>query len=182
VGNALQEQLLKAGIIDKNKANKAKSAKHKKMKQQRNNKQAVVDEAKQRVEKSMQEKLQRDRELNRQRDEKAKHKAIIAQIKQLIETNRVNQGNGDDMAFNFEDDKNIKRVFVTQQVHENISRGKLAIVKFSGQYNIIPFQVADKIKQRDESYVILQNDSQQESIEEEDDFYSDYQIPDDLMW
>lgn len=181
MGNALQEQLLKAGLIDKNKANKAKNAKHKKMKQQRSKNQAVVDEAKLLAEKSIQEKAERDRELNRQRDEKAQQKAIVAQIKQLIQVNKLSKGNGDDLAYNFEDNKNIKQVFVKQDVHDGIAQGKLAIVKFSGQYEIVPGPVADKISQRDEQYIILRNDPSQQA-EENDDFYAEYEIPDDLMW
>lgn len=181
MGNALQEQLLKAGLVDKNQANRAKSSKHKKMKQQRSNNQVVVDEAKQQAEKSIQEKSEYDRELNRQRDEKAQLKAIIAQIKQLINVNKVSKGNGNDLAYNFEDNKQIKRVYVTQDTHDNIALGKLAIVKFDGQYEIVPGPVADKIKQRDEKYIILRNDPSQKA-EETDDFYSDYEIPDDLIW
>ena len=181
MGNALQEQLLNMGLVDKNQANRAKSAKHKKMKQQRNSKQGVVDEAKNLAEQSMREKMQRDKELNRQKEEKAQEKAIIAQIKQLIDVNKIKKGNGDDLAYNFEDNKNIKRVFVTQEAHDNIAAGKLSIVKLNGQYEIIPTPVADKIKQRDESYIILRNDPSQED-KESDDFYADYEIPDDLMW
>lgn len=181
MGNALQEQLLKAGLVDKNQANRAKSAKHKKLKQQRQNKQVAVDEAKQLAEQAIQEKLQRDRELNRQRDEQAQQKAIIAQIKQLIEMNRLSKGNGDDLAYNFEDNKQVKRVFVTQEMHDGITEGKLAIVKFTNQYEIVPAPVADKIKLRDDRYIILRNDPTQQS-EDDDDFYADYKIPDDLMW
>lgn len=181
MGNALQEQLLKAGLIDKNQSNRAKNAKHKKMKQQRNSKQGVVDEAKNLAEQSMQEKMQRDKELNRQKEEKAQEKAIIAQIKQLIDVNKIKKGNGDDLAYNFEDNKSIKRVFVTQEAHDNIAAGRLTIVKLNGQYEIIPTPVADKIKQRDESYIILRNEPQQQE-NDADDFYADYEIPDDLMW
>lgn len=181
MGNALQDQLLKAGLVDKNQANRAKSNKHKKMKQQRNTKQGVVDEAKQQAEQSMQEKAQRDRELNRQKEKKAQEKAIIAQIKQLIDVNKVKKGNGDDLAYNFEDNKNVKRVFVTQEVHDNIANGRLSIVKIQGQYEIVATPVADKIKQRDESYIILRNDTQQNTADEDDE-YADYEIPDDLMW
>ncbi|MCW8928883.1 MAG: DUF2058 domain-containing protein [Gammaproteobacteria bacterium] len=181
MGNALQDQLLKAGLIDKNKANKAKNAKHKKMKHQRSNNQAIVDEAKLLAEKSIQEKAAQDRELNRQRDEKAQKKAIIAQIKQLIHVNKISKGNGDDLAYNFEDNKNIKRIYVTQDTHDNISQGKLAIVKLDGQYEIVPAPVADKINQRDETYIILRNEPSP-NVEEEDDFYAEYEIPDDLMW
>lgn len=181
MGNALQDQLLKAGLIDKNKANKAKSAKHKKMKHQRSNNQIVVDEAKELAAKAIREKGENDRELNRQRNEKAQQKAIIAQIKQLINVNKVSKGNGDDLAYNFEDNKNIKRIFVTQETHDNLSHGKLAIVKLDGQYEIVPAPIADKIKQRDETYIILRNEPS-EKAEEENDFYADYEIPDDLMW
>ena len=181
MGNALQEQLLKSGLIDKNKANLAKSTKHKKMKQQRNTKQGVVDEARLLAEKSMQDKTQRDRELNRQKEEKAEEKAIIAQIKQLIDVNKVKKGNGDDLAYNFEDNKSVKRVFVTSEVHDNISNGRLSIVKLQGQYEIVPTPVAEKIKQRDETYIILTNEVQHESSEQ-DEYYADYEIPDDLMW
>lgn len=181
MSNALQDQLLKMGLVDKNQANKAKNAKHKKMKQQRSHNQLVVDEAKELAAKAIKEKSDRDRALNRKRDEKAEQKAIIAQIKQLIHTNKVSKGNGDDLAYNFEDNKSIKRIFVTQETHDHISLGKLAIVKFDGQYEIISAPVADKIKQRDGQYIILRNDPSHQ-IEETDDFYSDYEIPDDLMW
>ncbi len=164
MGNALQDQLLKAGLVDKNKANRAKSSKHKKMKQQRSNNQAVVDEAKDQAEKAMQEKSQRDRELNRQRNEKAQQKAIIAQIKQLINVNKISKGNGNDPAYNFEDNKNIKRIFVNQEKHDAIAAGKLAIVKLEGQYEVVPAPVADKIKLRDETYIILRNDVAQQDV------------------
>ncbi len=180
MGNALQEQLLNAGLVDKNQANRAKSNKHKKMKQQRNTKQGVVDEAKQLAEKSILEKAQRDRDLNRKKEDKALEKAIIAQIIQLINVNKIKKGNGDDLAYNFEDNKSVKRVFVTQEVHDNIANGRLTIVKLQGQYEIVPTPVADKIKQRDESYIILKNEVQETT--EEDEFYADYDIPDDLMW
>ena len=181
MGNAFQDQLLNAGLVDKNQVNRAKNVKHKKMKHQRSNNQVVVDDAKQLAAKSIQEKAERDRELNRLRDEKAQQKAIIAQIKQLIHVNKVSKGNGDDLAYNFEDNKNIKRVYVTQDTHDNIAHGKLAIVKFDGQYEVVPAPVADKIKQRDEKYIILRNEPSQQA-EDTDDFYSDYEIPDDLMW
>jgi len=180
MGNALQDQLLKAGLIDKNKANQAKSSQYKNKKQQRNTKQGVVDDAKLLVEKNMQEKMQRDKELNRKKEDKAQAKAIVAQIKQLIDVNKIKKGNGDDLAYNFEDGKNIKRIFVTDDVHSNIANGHLTIVKIEGQYEVVPTPVADKIKQRDATYIILRNEVQDQV--EEDNFYADYEIPDDLMW
>ena len=48
-------------------------------------------------------------------------------------------------------------------------------------YAIIPASVADKIAQRDESSIVLNNALSQEA-QDEDDPYADFKIPDDLMW
>ena len=49
------------------------------------------------------------------------------------------------------------------------------------EYAIIPAVVADKIAQRDESYIVL-NSALSEDVQDEDDPYADFKIPDDLMW
>ena len=43
----------------------------------------------------------------------------------------------------------------------------------------MPTTVAEKIRQRDEAAVVLLNDR---NVQDEDDPYADYPIPDDLMW
>jgi len=57
----------------------------------------------------------------------------------------------------------------------------IAIIKLGDQYELVPSPVAEKIAQRDESRIILQNQASKDSGDE-DDSYADYQIPDDLMW
>jgi uncharacterized protein YaiL (DUF2058 family) len=49
-------------------------------------------------------------------------------------------------------------------------------------YELVPAIVAEKIKQRDDSYVLVMNDKIQEETSTNDDPYADFQIPDDLMW
>ncbi|WP_459583828.1 DUF2058 family protein, partial [Enterobacter hormaechei] len=49
------------------------------------------------------------------------------------------------------------------------------------EYAIIPAVVADKIAQRDASYIVLNCELSQEA-KDEDDPYADFVIPDDLMW
>jgi len=179
MSNALQEQLLKAGLTTEKKVKKENHAKRKKAKLQKKNKVKEVDESKLLAQKAAEEKRKRDQELNKQKEDAAKQKAIIAQIKQLIEMNNVSANEGE-TAYNFEDNKVIKRVYVTDAQHDQISRGKLAIAKFDEKYNVIPIVVANKIKDRDASYIIVLNDSA--STDEIDDEYADYKIPDDLMW
>ena len=83
---SLQEQLLKAGIVDKKKAKQVEQEKRKKAKQA-NKGQPQINETKEQAKKALAEKSERDREINRQREAAAEVKAIAAQIKQLIEVN-----------------------------------------------------------------------------------------------
>lgn len=152
-------------------------AKHKKTKQKAKN--TEIDESKLLAQQAEREKRQRDRALNQQKERAAKQRAIVAQIKQLIETSQVDLTNGE-IAFNFNDQAIVKRIYVTAALHDQISGGKLAIAKFDERYFVIPSSVANKISERDPAYVIVLNDDQR--AEALDDEYSEYQIPDDLMW
>ena len=177
---SLQDQLLNSGLIKKDKANKVKKAKYKQSKQQRNSKTTQTDEATLLAQKSLADKRAKDRELNQQQKIKADKKAIVAQIKQLIQLN-IQPQDEEGVAYNFSDNKTIKKIFVNEVTLKNISHGKLAIVKYDTRYELVPAQVAEKIKQRDASFVLVLNDKVDEGVAE-DDPYADFQIPDDLMW
>lgn len=176
---SLQEQLLKAGVVDEKKAKKIKKEKRKQAKQTPKG-QVLVNESKEQAKQALTEKTIRDREANRQRQEAADLKAIAAQIKQLIEVNRINRRDGE-IAYQFTDGKKIKKVYVTALLQEQLSKGLIAITKLNDKYELVPAVIADKIKQRDENIILLQNTSTKEEVDE-DDPYADYQIPDDLMW
>jgi len=179
---SLQDQLLKAGLIDAKKAKQANKEKRKETNVARRSNEEVVDEIKQSAEQARQEKAERDRELNRQRDHELQQKAIAAQIKQLIENHRQSKGAGQgDVEYNFTDGKLIKKIRVSKLVQEQVVRGVLAVVKLGEGYEVVPRIVADKIAQRDEKFVIVANTKTQQQTDE-DDPYKDYVIPDDLMW
>ncbi|MEH6548914.1 MAG: DUF2058 domain-containing protein [Pseudomonadales bacterium] len=180
---SLQDQLLKAGLVDKKKAKQADKDKRKQKKVQRKSKEGLVDETKQQAQQALADKAQRDRELALKQNAQAEKKAIRAQIKQLIELNRQAKGKGD-VAFNFTDQSKIKRIYVSDAQQKELSNGRLVVVSHNDDYELIPAQVADKIAQRDDSSIVMRNaplSSSSETIEE-DDPYADYQIPDDLMW
>ena len=56
----------------------------------------------------------------------------------------------------------------------------MAVAKVDESYYLVPKPVAEKIMQRSQDFIIVLNDKVDE-IDEEDP-YSEYQIPDDLMW
>lgn len=178
MSNSLQNQLLKMGLVDEKKVKQVKKEKHKQAKLQGKKAQAV-DEAARLAQQAAAQKAERDRELNRQRKEEAERRALASQVRQLIEVNRLPKGDGE-IAYNFSDGSMVKRLYVTEQVQRQLGLGRLAIVRLDEDYELVPTAVAEKIRQRDEGCVILCNEPEQHS--DEDDPYADYQIPDDLMW
>jgi uncharacterized protein YaiL (DUF2058 family) len=178
---SLQDQLLKAGLIDSKKAKQATKEKRRDNKLARRASEPVVDEVKLQAELSRTDKVERDRELNRQRDLELQQKAIAAQIKQLIEAHRQPKGAGkDEVEYNFSHGKLIKKMRVSPIVQQQIMRGQLVIVALGEGYELVPRIIAEKIAQRDELAVIKVNNPTQ--VADEEDPYKDYVIPDDLMW
>lgn len=176
---SLQDQLLKAGMVDEKKAKKLRKEKRKQAKQVPKG-QEVLNETREQVKSAQAEKAARDRELNRQQQQVAELKAINAQIKQLISTNLIDRSGGD-IPYQFTDGTRIKKIHVTALLQEQLIKGLVAVVKLTDQYELVPAVVADKIRQRDDNVILLQNNKSQDEVDE-DDPYADYQIPDDLMW
>ena len=77
-------------------------------------------------------------------------------------------------------------MYVSAAVHKQVTKGRLAVVALDGAYELVPSPVADKIAQRDESVVVYRADldtsNNEGQQEEEEDWYADYEIPDDLTW
>ncbi len=176
---SLQDQLLKAGIVDKNKAKKIKQDQRKEAKGRKKGHEQV-DPDKEQAKLSRDEKVQRDRELNQQREAENEKKAILAQIRQLIQMNRVDRQAGE-VAYQFTDGTKIKKLYVSERLQADLAKGRLAIARLDDGYELLPAVAAEKIMQRDEHVIVLLNTASQDAVDE-DDPYADYQVPDDLMW
>jgi uncharacterized protein YaiL (DUF2058 family) len=176
---SLQDQLLKAGIVDQKKAKQIKHDKHKQTKQQPKGK-GEEAEASILARQALAGKAERDREINRQKQLEADRRAIRAQIIQLVTSNRIDRERGE-VAYQFSDDKKIKKLYVTDKLQNQLVRGMIAIVRLGEGYELVPAAVADKIRQRDDSVIVVHN-ARVASDAPEDDPYADFQIPDDLMW
>ncbi|MCU7922305.1 MAG: DUF2058 domain-containing protein [Candidatus Thiodiazotropha sp. (ex Dulcina madagascariensis)] len=179
MANSLHDQLLKAGLVDEKKVNKAKKAKQRKEKAQRHAKQKPEDEAARLARLAKVRDAERDRQLNREKQEAANRKAITAQIRQLVEMNRLSLEEGE-VAYHFSDAGKVQRLFVAEKPHRQLSSGRLAIVKLDNRYEIVPGGVAEKISLRDTACVIVLNKT--EGSDDTDDPYADFKVPDDLMW
>ncbi len=182
---SLHEQLLKAGLIDKSKADDAEREQRKKAHQhtaKAKKKGTDIDEAKLLAEQARQAQIERSKELNRQQREQAEHKAIQAQIKQLITLNKIDRSKGQ-FAYQFADQNKVKSVYVTEKLQDQLAYGVIALVKFGEGYELVPKQIAEKIMQRDAACILVLNTGSSENqAVAEDDPYADFKIPDDLMW
>jgi uncharacterized protein len=179
MANSFGDQFLKAGLVNKARLNEAQKSKSKQQKQKQKQKIEANDEAAEAARRAAAEKVARDRELNRQQKEEAARKAAQAQVRQLVESNRVSCEGGE-VDYHFQDGTLIRKLHVTEEVRGRLARGQLAIARFDDGYAVIPLAVAEKIILRDEASIVSTPSGQQESGE--DDPYADYKVPDDLMW
>ena len=174
----LQEQMLKAGLVSSKKMAKVQRTAKKSRVQAR--------EAREAVEENKKAPLERDKQLSEQQKQAVLAKEFRAQVKQLIEMNRITVAKGN-ITFNFTDGNLIKKIEVDKQTQTQLINGRLAIARLvinakgDCDYAIIPAVVADKIAQRDADSIVLNSALSQEE-QDEDDPYADFKIPDDLMW
>jgi uncharacterized protein YaiL (DUF2058 family) len=128
-------------------------------------------------------KVARDQELNRKREEKAKRRARIAEIEQIIEQNRVPRLETEDY-YSFIDGKKIRRMSVDAERREKLTSGVLAIVRYKGHYAVVPKEIAERIRERDENMVVpmVQPKDGAPAEAAAEDPYKDFVVPDDLMW
>jgi uncharacterized protein YaiL (DUF2058 family) len=176
---SLQEQFLKAGLVDKNKVKLANQEKNKQKKVERRTGVQSVDEARLAALDMQRQNAERAREHNAQRDAAAAQKAIMAQITQMVQKNRQSKGTGD-IAYNFTHNNKIERMYVSAAVQAHLMAGRLVIVCQDGATELVPRIIADKIAERDASLVVRVNKTSTEV--DADDPYAAFQIPDDLMW
>jgi uncharacterized protein YaiL (DUF2058 family) len=179
MANSFGDQFLKAGLVDKTRLNKANKTKNKQQKLKQKQKVEVVDEAVVAARQTAADNAARDRELNRQKKEEIERKAVQAQVRQLVELNRLPRDDGE-VGYNFQDGTAVRKIFVTQDMHDKLARGLLAIVRLDDHYEVIPSVVAEKIMLRDADCIVSNATSKPESGD--DDLYADYKVPDDLMW
>jgi uncharacterized protein YaiL (DUF2058 family) len=177
MANSLQDQLLKAGLVNEQQAKQAQS---KKRKQKRAGGGRSAEAAQQRA-KSQQaaaEKRRQDQELNRQREEERRRKADLVALWQLVRDNRVSRDGGD-VAYNFADGSALKRLYVSSAQQRSIADGELAIVHHDNFYELVPARVAERVEQVDPPTLVLWN---RPETADPDDPYAEHQVPDDLMW
>ncbi len=177
MSSTLRDQLIKAGLATEK---QGKQVSHDQRQRGRGQHHPPPNaQQKQEAERARAAKAARDEELNRQQKAKAERKALIAEIRQIVEQHRLPKIQSDDK-FNFVDERRICFVLVDSALRERLNRGDVAIVRYGRSYEIVPAETASRIRERDERSVISLNAAS--STVDENDPYKDFAVPDDLTW
>lgn len=177
VKNALQAQLLKAGLVDNKKAKKLTKQVQHEQRTGQNDDAALKAE----IDRAKQEKLAKDQALNLEKQKILEEKALKASIIQMIKQHKVKDIAGD-VTYQFIDEGKIKKVYLSQQVYNALVAGSLVIAKDQDSYAYLPKALADKIDQKMQGFILVNNNEKNDQTTDEDDPYAAYVIPDDLMW
>ncbi|MDR3090296.1 MAG: DUF2058 domain-containing protein [Desulfobulbaceae bacterium] len=180
MGETLQEQLKRLGLIKKEEAEAKKREKHQQLKANKAKKNAPppIDENALLALAAQKKKAERAQELNRQREEKLRRRQEAARAEQLIAAHALPKPQGG-VAFRFVDAKKIFRVFVEKEVVAQLSVGKAAIVRQGEGYLVIPAAIARQLREINPALLAFFNEN---SAEKQDDPYAEYAVPDDLDW
>jgi uncharacterized protein YaiL (DUF2058 family) len=176
--NPLQEQLLKAGLAKKSKVDQAA----REMAKQRNSHSVAPDAAPADAERARLEKVDRDRALSAARNEQARAQELRAQVRQIIEQNRLKPEG--EIDYRFAHDGAIRTVPVTDGVRRQLASGALVIACHDQGYVVIPRAAAEKIEMRDPATIALDHRRAAPPMSEssDDEYYSRFKVPDDLVW
>ncbi len=178
---SLRDQLLAAGLMTKKQAQKS-DQQQRQHKKQPNAEPSLAEMHRMAAQKAAAEKAAKDAELNRQRQEKAERKARLAQVKQLIEQNRLPKPPADsDDFYNFLDGKRIRRIAVDATQRAGLISGAIRIARSEGRYDLVPKAIAERIHERFEQAVIPFTVAEEKPADP-DDPYKDFVVPDDLRW
>lgn len=178
VKNALQAQLLKAGLVDNKKAKKlSKQAQH----EQRTG-ESKEAELRAKIAQDQQEKLTKDQSLDQEKQRVLNEKALKASIIQMIKQHKITDTDGD-AVYQFVDEGKIKKIYINQQVYNALVVGSLVIAKDQAQYAFLPKALAERINEKMLGFIVVNNaETKNDQTTDEDDPYAAYVIPDDLMW
>ena len=183
MGKSFQEQLLQLGLVDKKKASKTKKQQHQNKKQnsKAGKKHVAVDENALLVQQAEEKKKARARKLNLQREEKLAKRAKDAQVKQFVEQNRLEKDDRG-IAYRFTVSGKIQRIFVSKEIADQLSDGRLGIVGLAGQFEVVPRAIIDKIQSVNDRVVVSINAASTKVESDPEDPYAGFEVPDDLMW
>lgn len=182
--NPLQEQLLKAGLVKKGKVAQVVREQNR---QRQGKAPAPADTAQVDVQQLQAERAERDRALAAERNAQQRLNEQRAQIRQIVESHKLRREG--EIAYRFTDGERISSILVNESLRTQLASGSLVIVRHGQGYELLPRAIAGKIYERDAAMIVLDHGraaagSEQDKQDQnpDDEYYRQFQVPDDLIW
>lgn len=186
IRNPLQEQLLKAGLVNKNKVDQVARAQQKARDGKAPKPEVGVDADAVDAAKLAAERAERDRQLEAQRRAEREAAERGAQLRQIIEAHRVKPG--DDLDYRFSDGAVIRSLRIGSAQRDPLARGALAIARHGEGFALVPRETAQRLRELDPTSLVVDHSGSARDFGEtpaagsDEEFYSRFQVPDDLQW
>jgi uncharacterized protein YaiL (DUF2058 family) len=177
--NPLQDQLLKAGLAKKDKVAQAVREQNK---QRQGKAPAPPGEDLVDTQRLQADRAERDRALAAERNAQLRANEQRAQVHQIVESNKVRREG--EIAYRFTDGDKIKSMLVNEPLRAQLASGMLVIVRHGQGYELLPRVAADKVYARDTGMIVLDHGRTEAAGDrsEDDDYYKQFEVPDDLIW
>jgi uncharacterized protein YaiL (DUF2058 family) len=181
--NPLQEQLLKAGLVKKAKvaevAREQNRARHGKGPSQPSGTQRDAERARA-------QKAERDRALAAEHKARRRIAELASQARQIIEDKKVPRTG--ELEYRFTADGAIRTLLVDDSLRRQLAAGALVVARLGDRYELLPRAAADKVRERDAGMIVLDHGlaagttPTADPSSEDDAYYAQFQVPDDLTW
>jgi len=181
--NALQEQLLKAGLAKKSQAS---AAAREQAKARQGKAPAASAQIQRDAERARAEKIERDRALAAERNAQLRVAEAQAQVRQIIQAHAVPHAG--DSEYRFSEGTAIRTLYIDAKLRKALAAGALVIVAQAGGFAVLPRAAAEKVRERTpEAIVVDHGQAGTTSVAstgnaEDDAYYAQFEIPDDLVW
>ena len=183
----LQEQLLKAGLVKKS---KVAQAAREQLKARHGKGPAEPSDVAREAERARLQKVERDRALERERKTQARQTELRAQARQIIQDKQVSGAGDSD--YRFDADGAIRSLLVSNEQRRQLASGALVIARLGERYVLLPRAAGDKVREREPGMVVLDHGNaagvgdagagDAAATSEDDAYYAQFQVPDDLVW
>lgn len=177
--NPLQEQLIKAGLAKKS---KVAAAAREQLKQAKAG--AGPSEITLEAERARAEKVARDRAIEAERKAQARAAELRAQVRQIISDKKLPRTG--ELDYRFTADGAIRSLRVDDDQRRKLAAGALVIARFGDGYELLPRAAGLQVRERDADAIVLDHglatEAPGDATSEDDAYYAQFQVPDDLMW
>ncbi|WP_163930857.1 DUF2058 family protein [Paraferrimonas sp. SM1919] len=176
---SLQDQLVKAGLVNKQQAKQARAAKRKKRKQGGTDDNKILS---QQVLEQRQQQAEKDKQLNLEKYENELQLGRIRALRTELPKAAIKLDENAELEYNYTFAGKVLKLYVNEEQRQGLANGALGIARVDDKSYVLPNKLVERVQKINPQWVAYIYDGDEQVSAVEDDPYADYQIPDDLMW